>query len=183
MEFFTIDYTLAIQIAKPITFEHGRAFYNNPIALFQGDPTAPEKLWIAKGGQNATATDETDTFKRLAPDGAGGTRWALPLEGSTTGLASSADHITDTLLNAGLWYVGFHNYRQAPGSIRFGHCFLLNGAILTQSMMTYDDSSGTSTVISSSQFAVSGSGASKTITATDIAGTGTGRRMTAARMA
>lgn len=183
MDFFTIDYSVAIQIAKPITFEHGRAFYNNPIALMQGDPTAPEKLWIDKGGQNATATDEDDTFKRLAPDGVGGTRWALPLEGSTTGLASNADHLTDALLNAGLWYVGFHNYRQSPSAIRFGHCFLLNGAILTQSMLTYDDASAVAILTSSSQFAVSGSGAGKTITATDITGTGTGRRITAARMA
>lgn len=183
-EFFTIDYNVAIAIAKPITFEQGRAFYLNPIAMFEGDATAPVKLAIVKSpdgiapAQNATATDEMDTFKRLAPDGAGGTRWALPLEGSTTGLSGTAS-INDTLLNAGLWVVHFNGYRNSIAQ-RSGVAFLLNGAIIAQNMMTLD-LSGTTTLneISSSRWSVSGSGGSKTITAFNTYG---GSSATAARM-
>lgn len=189
-EFFTIDYTVAIQIAKPITFEQGRAFYLNPIAMFEGDASAPVKLAIVKSpdgiapAQNATATDETDTFKRLAPDGLGGTRWALPLEGSTTGLSGSTS-INDTLLNSGLWVVHFHAYRNAT-AFRLGTAFLLNGSIIAQSMMT-QDMSGVNTLhaISGSQFTVSGSGGSKTIHApTTVGGAAyTANRMIAGRVA
>src|SRR4051812_41272788 len=102
VSFFTIDWSVAIAIAKPIPFEHGRAFYLNPIAIAQGDVDAPVKVAIAKSpdgiaaAQTAVATDETDTFKRLAPDGTGGVRWALPLEGGTLALSAGADHITST---------------------------------------------------------------------------------------
>lgn len=81
VSFFTIDYSTAIQIAKPITFEQGRAFYLNPIAIAQGDVDAPVKVAIAKSPdgiapeQTAIATDEMDTSMVLRPDGAGGVHW------------------------------------------------------------------------------------------------------------
>lgn len=172
VSFFTIDWSLAIAIAKPITFEQGRAFYLNPIALFQGDVDAPVKLHIAKSpdgiaaAQTAVATDEVDTFKRLAPDGSGGVRWALPLEGGTIALAASADHITSTFLNEGLWLVNYHSYSASAGfsgtSLGWGSASILNGTIIAQSYLAA--SSATGTYPSSSKFSVSGSGASKTIT-------------------
>jgi hypothetical protein len=194
VSFFTIDWSTAIAIAKPITFEHGRAFYLNPIAIAQGDVDAPVKIAIVKSpdgvaaAQNATATDEMDTFKRLAPDGAGGTRWALPLEGSTTGLGANDNEITDTLLNAGLWFVQYQAYAVSGVAViatKTGTAFLLNGAILTQSSMVTSTNSGTvAQSVASTGFSVSGSGASKKITCTRIPTAGTtDERMIAARMA
>jgi hypothetical protein len=61
-------------IKAPITFEHARAWYNNPKAIAEGAPSAP-RVAIDVDGQTAIETDETDTAKVLRPDGAGGIEW------------------------------------------------------------------------------------------------------------
>jgi hypothetical protein len=73
-DFFEIDFLTAIAIKKPITFEHGRAYYNNPIAIAEGAPGAP-RIAIDVDGKTAIATDETDEDRVLRPDGLGGVQW------------------------------------------------------------------------------------------------------------
>lgn len=54
--------------------------YDNLLAAFEGDATSPVKLALGydsgAGTAYAAETDETDTLKCLAPDGAGSVEWS-----------------------------------------------------------------------------------------------------------
>lgn len=57
---------------------------DNPLAIFEGDPTAlaaGKGLAIEKAGQTAVITDDNDQDKVLTPDGAGGAKWSAGVSG------------------------------------------------------------------------------------------------------
>ncbi len=79
-----------VDIDKPVKSSTGKKFRDNPLAVTQGDPTAllaGEGVAIdydfGAGSQTSIITDETDSKKALAPDGAGGAFWSDSIAGWT----------------------------------------------------------------------------------------------------
>src|SRR4051812_47699892 len=83
-----------------------RALAENPLAIAEGAPGAP-RIAIDVDSQTAIATDETDTTKRLAPDGSGSVEW-VSISDSFSATGTNTSHHTGSDINTGVWIVNLH---------------------------------------------------------------------------
>lgn len=96
--------TIDVTAGKIVTEEKLTAMKLNPLAIAEGEPGAP-KIAIDVGGQTAIGTDELDTSKRLAPDGAGKVVWveAGGVHSTTVEHSGSDVRAVITISTTGTW--------------------------------------------------------------------------------